>query len=284
METTLDTARRAALVVHRHDSAPDHPQPVWPASVDGTANSRTRFAARTGSRSEPAGADDAPEQPDAEHARERRSRAPRGRARRARAARSFAKMPIRLEPISPPVTTSAITSRLNERRRASRMNSSRPLCTKPTSICPSRTCSSMSWIWYGSSRRDLRQLPALAPRARGDPPRREALDHQLARVRLRDLEDVEVGVELDPDRAERRDRLVEQHEPRRQPQVHRVDERERLADDLDRVDLGEARAVVAVVELAQLGDELAPRAPSGSGRRGRRGGSAARRCSRSRRR
>jgi hypothetical protein len=36
----------------------------------------------------------------------------------------------------------------------------------------------------------------------------------------------------------------------------RVDERERLADHLERVDLGEPRAVVAVVQLAQLGDEL----------------------------
>ena len=45
---------------------------------------------------------------------------------------------------------------------------------------------------------------------------REALEHQVARVRLRDLEDVEVRVELDADRAERRDRLVEQDEARRQ--------------------------------------------------------------------
>ena len=35
-----------------------------------------------------------------------------------------------------------------------------------------------------------------------------------------------------------------------------VDQPERLADDLDRVDLGQARAVVAVVDLAQLGAEL----------------------------
>ena len=39
-------------------------------------------------------------------------------------------------------------------------------------------------------------------------------------------------------------------------QVHRVDQPERLADHLDRVDLGQGRAEVAVVELAQLGDEL----------------------------
>jgi hypothetical protein len=39
-------------------------------------------------------------------------------------------------------------------------------------------------------------------------------------------------------------------------QVHRVDQREALADDLDRVDVVQARAVVAVVELPQLGGEL----------------------------
>ena len=129
----------------------------------------------------------------------------------------------------------------------------------------------------------LRQLPALAPRAASDPPRREALEHQVARVRLRDLEHVEVRVELDADRAERRDRLVEHHEPRRQPEVHRVDQREPLADHLDRVDLLQPRAVVAVVELPQRG-ATPPRAPSGSARRDRRAASAAPRRSRSRRR
>jgi hypothetical protein len=39
--------------------------------------------------------------------------------------------------------------------------------------------------------------------------------------------------------------------------MHAVDEREGLADELDRVDLGKARSVVAVVDVAQLGDELA---------------------------
>ena len=52
-----------------------------------------------------------------------------------------------------------------------------------------------------------------------DAARRVALEHQVARVRLGDLEDVEVRVELDADRAERRDRLVEQQEARRQAQV-----------------------------------------------------------------
>ena len=35
-----------------------------------------------------------------------------------------------------------------------------------------------------------------------------------------------------------------------------VDEREALADHLERVDVGQPRAVVAVEELAELGDEL----------------------------
>ena len=96
----------------------------------------------------------------------------------------------------------------------------------------------------------------LVPGAPRDPLRREALDHELARVRLRDVEDVEVRVELHADRPERGDRAVEEDETRRQLQVHPVDERERLPDELDRVDLREARAVVAVVDVAQLGDEL----------------------------
>ena len=96
----------------------------------------------------------------------------------------------------------------------------------------------------------------LVPGAPRDPLWREALDHELARVRLRDVEDVEVRVELHADRPERGDRAVEEDETRRQLQVHPVDERERLPDELDRVDLREARAVVAVVDVAQLGDEL----------------------------
>ena len=72
---------------------------------------------------------------------------------------------------------------------------------------------------------------------------------QPARVRARDLEDVEVGIQLDADGAERRDRLVEGHEPARQPQVERVDQVEPLADHLDRVDARDARAVVAVEEV-----------------------------------
>jgi hypothetical protein len=74
--------------------------------------------------------------------------------------------------------------------------------------------------------------------------------------RPRDLEHVEVGIELDADGAQRGDRLVEEDEARRQAQVHRVDEPERLADHLDRIDVGEARAVVAVEEVAQLRREL----------------------------
>jgi hypothetical protein len=38
--------------------------------------------------------------------------------------------------------------------------------------------------------------------------------------------------------------------------VHPVNEGERLADQLDRVDLGEPRAVVAVINVAEVVDEL----------------------------
>ena len=105
-------------------------------------------------------------------------------------------------------------------------------------------------------REHLRVAQRIAAGATRDPLRREALHHQPARIRPRDLEDVEVGIELDADRADRRDRAVEQEIARRQLQVHRVDELERLANDLERIDLGETRAVVAVVDLAQLGEEL----------------------------
>ena len=98
--------------------------------------------------------------------------------------------------------------------------------------------------------------------------------HQRARVRLRDLEDVEVRVELDADRAERRDRLVEQHEARRQPQVHRVDQLERLADHLQRVDLGEAARRSSGSRARAARRRTPPRAPSGSGRRARRAAAA----------
>ena len=68
------------------------------------------------------------------------------------------------------------------------------------------------------------ELPDLVLRPERDPPRREALRNQPTRVRARDLEDVEVGMELDAHGPERRDRLVEGHEPARQPQVERVDQ------------------------------------------------------------
>ena len=74
--------------------------------------------------------------------------------------------------------------------------------------------------------RDERELRQLAPSLARERARRQALAQQRARVRPRDLEHVEVLVELDPDGAERRDRLVEEHEARRQLQVHRVDELE----------------------------------------------------------
>src|SRR4051812_49246792 len=90
----------------------------------------------------------------------------------------------------------------------------------------------------------------------GQSPRAEAGEQQPARIWASDLEDVEVRIEVDADGAERRDRAVEQQEARRQLQVHRVDELERLPDHLQRVDLREAGPVVAVVELAQLREEL----------------------------
>ena len=101
-----------------------------------------------------------------------------------------------------------------------------------------------------------REVTRLVLRVTRDPARREAMHHQLAGVRLRNLEDVEVGIELGADRAERRDRLVQEHVARGQMEVHLVDELEALADDLDLVDLGQPDAVVARVELAQMADEL----------------------------
>src|SRR5262249_32855688 len=57
-------------------------------------------------------------------------------------------------------------------------------------------------------------------------PRMEALGEEPPRVRLRDLEDVEVRIDLLAHRSEGRDGLVEDHESARQLQVHRVDELE----------------------------------------------------------
>ena len=90
----------------------------------------------------------------------------------------------------------------------------------------------------------------------------EPVRQKPARVRLRDLEDVELGVDLLPDRRERRDRLVEDDEAARQLQVHRVDELEALADHLDRVDVREPGAVVAVEEHLQLALGTPARAPA----------------------
>ncbi len=67
----------------------------------------------------------------------------------------------------------------------------------------------------------------LDARALREGARMEAVGEQAARVRLRDLEHVEVRIDLLPDRRERRDRLVEHDEAARQLQVHRVDELER---------------------------------------------------------
>ena len=149
----------------------------------------------------------------------------------------------------------ATTSRLKMWSSRAKSSSS-PSWRNPTSTWPSRTCSSVSWIWYGSSSSHQRVVRPLLARAQRQPARREPLEHELARVRLRDLEHVEVRVDLEADGGERRDRAVEEHEARRQLELQAEDQAEDLADDLDRVDLVQARAVVAVVDVAQLGDEL----------------------------
>src|SRR5262245_2085235 len=84
----------------------------------------------------------------------------------------------------------------------------------------------------------------------------EAIGEQPTRVRLRHLEDVELRVDLLPDRRKRRDRLVEDDETAGQLEVHRVDQLEALPDDLQRVDVREPAAVVAVEEDLQLAAEL----------------------------
>ncbi len=86
--------------------------------------------------------------------------------------------------------------------------------------------------------------------------RMEAFREQPPCVGLRDLEDVDVRIHLLADRGERRDRLVEHHEAAREPKVHRVDQLEPLANDLNRVDVREPGAVVPVEEDAKLGAEL----------------------------
>ena len=87
--------------------------------------------------------------------------------------------------------------------------------------------------------------------------RRVAADHQAAGVRLGDLEDVEVRRELDgrPSRAWRsRGRAGRTGSGDAGSSGRSSRSTSRI--DLERVDLLERRAVVAVEELAQLGDEL----------------------------
>ena len=185
----------------------------------------------------------------------------------------FAKMPIRLEPISPPATMSAITSRLKTTSSLWRQVVEALVDEADLELAVAGLLEQVVPL--------VRRLAEDRPRAErisfrarsAHPLRRVPVDHQVARVRLRDLEDVEVRVELDADRAERRDRLVEQDEARRQLQVLGVDQREALADQLHRVDLGEPRAVVLVVQLANLAGRAPPRGPGRSGRRGRRAAS-----------
>ena len=77
-----------------------------------------------------------------------------------------------------------------------------------------------------SSRAIEPSATASDPRPLRDEPRLIAIRQQPARVRLRDLEHVEVGVDLSAHGGERRDRLVQHHEARRETQVQRVDELE----------------------------------------------------------
>ena len=64
----------------------------------------------------------------------------------------------------------------------------------------------------------LRIADCVAACAPGDALRREALQQQVTRVGPGDLEHVEVRIQLRADGCERRDRAVEQEEPRRQLQ------------------------------------------------------------------
>ena len=161
----------------------------------------------------------------------------------------------KLEPISPAATTSAITSRFSptSRLRRTRSSSSR---ARRTSTWPSAERLEHVMDLLRRDAQHARQVTHLVLRVARQPSRREALHHELTRVRLRHLEHVEVGVELGAHGAERRDRLVQEHVARRQVEVHLVDELEPLADDLDLVDLGQRDAVVARVELVQVADEL----------------------------
>ena len=154
--------------------------------------------------------------------RARTRTSPRSGIRRARAGGcpsacgpSLAKTPIIADPSRPPRMTSATAMRFVALSMWSSI-SSMPGFSICTWNVPSRSCSSTS--------RDLvRHVPRDRARARAprrgravtDDARVEAIGEQAARVRLRDLEDVEVRVDLLPDRGERRDRLVEHDEPAR---------------------------------------------------------------------
>ena len=108
--------------------------------------------------------------------------------------------------------------------------------------------------------RQLEHHPAvvgeLTSRTASERLRRVPARNQFGRVRLGHLEHVEVGIELGADAPQGRERLVEQGKPRRQLHLHPVDQCERLADYLERVDLTERGALVPVEHLAQLDPKL----------------------------
>ena len=182
----------------------------------------------------------------------------------------FAKIPIRLEPISPPVDDERDHEPVREHVELVH-ELVEPLVDEAdldlARRAPARACRGPGTAARPPSAR------AATPSRRARPSTRRGVKRSTISERaygLRDLEDVEVRVEVDPDRADRRDRLVEQHEARRQPQVHRVDQREGLADQLERVDLaaGSSRSSASRSRAARR--RTAPRCPSGSARRGRR--------------
>ena len=167
----------------------------------------------------------------------------------------LAKIPIRLEPISPPTTISAITRRLIAFCMLSEELIEPLVHEADLDLAVSDLLHEVVELVRHLGDH-LRMAERLAPGTPRDAMGAEPLEHQVAGVRPRYLEDIEVRIELGADRREGCNRAVEQEEARGQVEIQRVDQLEALADDLDRIDLAQARAVVAVVQLADLGEEL----------------------------
>ena len=227
--------------------------------------------------------EDAPDEPEAEHARDEEADAARAGGFREHAAPPSAKTPMIAEPSRPPRMTTATAIRFVALSMWSSI-SSMPGFSMCTWNVPWRSCSRTSETWYGMSRATEAEPDRLDARALRERARVEAVDEQPARIRLRDLEHVELRIDLLADRGERRDRLVEDDEAARELQVHRVDELEALADHLERVDVREPAAVVAVEENLELASELLLARWRRSGRRAREGVAGSRRRSPSQRR